>query len=80
VLVAALVAGFDRLVAALVAGFDRLHYFVFTSSLFSHGLKGGVAATSLARVLRPTPGVGACIADLLYPRPLSSTWAAATRM
>jgi hypothetical protein len=42
VLVAALVAGFDRLVAALVAGFDRLHYFVFTSSLFSHGLKGAL--------------------------------------
>jgi hypothetical protein len=37
-----------------------VHYFVFTSSLFSHGLKGGVVATSLARVLRPTSGVGAC--------------------
>jgi hypothetical protein len=29
---------------------DRLHYFVFTSSLFSHGLNGGIAAASLARV------------------------------
>jgi hypothetical protein len=28
-----------------------LHYFVFTSSLFSHRLMGGDAATSLARLL-----------------------------
>jgi hypothetical protein len=39
---------------------DWLHYFVFTSSLFSYGLKGSNAATSLVRVLRPTPRVGAC--------------------
>jgi hypothetical protein len=41
------------------SGIDRLGYFVFTSS-FSYGLKGSIAATSLVRVLRPTPGVGGC--------------------
>jgi hypothetical protein len=35
--------------AALAAGIDRLHYFVFTSSLFSYRLKGTLVATSLAR-------------------------------
>jgi hypothetical protein len=39
---------------------DRLHYFVFTSSLFSHWLKGTLATTSLARTFRSTPGVGTC--------------------
>jgi hypothetical protein len=29
---------------------DRLYYFVFTTSLFSHGLKVIIATTSLARV------------------------------
>jgi hypothetical protein len=32
------------------SGVDRLHYFVFTSSLFSHELKGTIVATSLTRV------------------------------
>jgi hypothetical protein len=31
------------------SGVGRLHYFIFTSSLFSYRLKGTVAATSLAR-------------------------------
>jgi hypothetical protein len=34
------------------SGVDLLHHFVFTSSLFSHGLKGTIVAMSLARVLR----------------------------
>jgi hypothetical protein len=42
------------------SGVDRLHYFVFTSSLFSHWLKGTLAATSLARTFRSTLGVGTC--------------------
>jgi hypothetical protein len=42
------------------SGIDRLHYFVFTSSLFSHWLKGTLATTSLARTFRSTPGVGTC--------------------
>jgi hypothetical protein len=32
------------------SGVDRLYYLVFTSFLFSHGLKGTIATTSLARV------------------------------
>jgi hypothetical protein len=31
------------------SGIDRLHYFVFTSSLFSYQLKRTIAVTSLAR-------------------------------
>jgi hypothetical protein len=42
------------------SGIDRLHHFVFTSSLFSHWLKDNLAATSLARTFRSTPGVGTC--------------------
>jgi hypothetical protein len=38
----------------------RLHHFVFTLSLFSYWLKGTIATTSLARMFRFTPGVGAC--------------------
>jgi hypothetical protein len=38
---------------------DRLCDFVFASSLFSHGLKGGIVVVSLMRSLRPTRGVGA---------------------
>jgi hypothetical protein len=51
---------------------DRLHHFVFTSSLFSHKLKGTIAPMSLA-------GCSDLLlekelaADLLYPGPLSST-------
>jgi hypothetical protein len=30
---------------------DWLHYFIFASSLCSYGLKGSIAATSLARLL-----------------------------
>jgi hypothetical protein len=29
---------------------DRLYYFVFTSFLFNHGIKGTIVLTSLARV------------------------------
>jgi hypothetical protein len=50
-LAAALAGGLAAVLAvALASGFDRLYYFVFTSSLFSHGLKGTIATTSLARV------------------------------
>jgi hypothetical protein len=42
------------------SGLDQLHYFIFTSSLFSHRLKGTLAATSLARTFRSAPGVGTC--------------------
>jgi hypothetical protein len=34
------------------SGVNLLHHFVFTSSLFSHELKGTIVVTSLARVLR----------------------------
>jgi hypothetical protein len=36
---------------------DRMHYFIFASSLFIHRVKGPLAATSLARTFRSTPGV-----------------------
>jgi ABC-type maltose transport system permease subunit len=39
---------------------DRLHYFVFTSSLFSHWLKGTLIVTLLTRTFRSTPGVETC--------------------
>jgi hypothetical protein len=39
---------------------DRLHHFVFTSSLFSHQLKGTLAAASLARTFRSAPGIRTC--------------------
>jgi MFS superfamily sulfate permease-like transporter len=42
------------------SGIDRLHYFVFTSSLFSHWLKGTLAAALLARMIRSAPGIGTC--------------------
>jgi hypothetical protein len=42
------------------SGVNLLHHFVFTSSLFGHGLKGTIAVMLLARVLQSTPGVGAC--------------------
>jgi hypothetical protein len=32
------------------SGINRLHYFVFTSFLFRHWLKGSIAMTSLARM------------------------------
>jgi hypothetical protein len=37
-----------------------LHYFIFTSSLFIHWLKGTLAATSLVRTFHSTPGAGTC--------------------
>jgi hypothetical protein len=37
-----------------------MYYFIFTSSLFSYRLKGTIAAASLARTFRSTPGVGTC--------------------
>jgi hypothetical protein len=39
---------------------DRLNHFIFTSSLFSHWLKGTLSATSLARMFRSTPGIKTC--------------------
>jgi hypothetical protein len=45
---------------SIISGIDRLHYFIFTSSLFSYWLKGTLAATSLAGTFRYTPGVGTC--------------------
>jgi hypothetical protein len=42
------------------SGIDWMYHFVFTSSLFSHWLKGTLAATSLARTFRSTPGVRTC--------------------
>jgi hypothetical protein len=42
------------------SGIDWLHYFVFSSSLFSHRLKGTLAVTSLERTFRSTLGVGTC--------------------
>jgi hypothetical protein len=42
------------------SGIGRLHYFIFTSSLFSYRLKGTVAAMLLVRTFRSTSGVGAC--------------------
>jgi hypothetical protein len=37
---------------SVVSGVTRLHYFVFTSSFFSHRVEGTLAMTSLARMLR----------------------------
>jgi hypothetical protein len=34
------------------SGISRLHYFVFTSSFFSHRVEGTLATTSLTRTLR----------------------------
>jgi hypothetical protein len=42
------------------SGVDRLHYFVFAPSFFSNRVEGTLAATSLARTFRSTPGVGTC--------------------
>jgi hypothetical protein len=42
------------------SGVDRLHDFVFTSSLFSHGLKGTLAAASVVRMFRSAPRVRTC--------------------
>jgi hypothetical protein len=39
---------------------DWLYYFVFASSLFGHWVEGILAATSLVRTFRSTPGVGTC--------------------
>jgi hypothetical protein len=46
------------LCCSIGSGVDRLHYFVFSSSLFSHRVEGTLAATSLARTFRSTVGVG----------------------
>jgi hypothetical protein len=42
------------------SGIYRLHHFIFTSSLFSHWLKGTLPATSLVRMFRSTPGIRTC--------------------
>jgi hypothetical protein len=42
------------------SGIDWLHYFVFTSSLFSYWLKGTVATTLLVWMFRPDPRVRSC--------------------
>jgi hypothetical protein len=42
------------------SGVDRLHHFVFTSSFFSHWLKGDLDTASLARMFRSAPRVGTC--------------------
>jgi hypothetical protein len=39
------------------SGVDLLHNFVFTSSLFSHGLKGTLVAASVVRMFRSTLGI-----------------------
>jgi hypothetical protein len=41
-------------------GVTRLHYFVFTSSLFSHRVEGTLATMSLERVLRSASRIGTC--------------------
>jgi hypothetical protein len=38
----------------------QLHYFVFTSSFFSHRVEGTLATTSLARTLRSAYGIETC--------------------
>jgi hypothetical protein len=42
------------------SGVDWLCYFVFALSFFSHRVEGTLATTSLARMLRPSSGVGTC--------------------
>jgi hypothetical protein len=44
----------------VISGVTRLHYFVFTSSFFSHRFEGTLATTSLARTLRSASGIGTC--------------------
>jgi hypothetical protein len=38
------------------SGIDQLYHFVFPSSLFGYWVEGTLAATSLARTFRSTPG------------------------
>jgi hypothetical protein len=45
---------------SISSGVDRLHDLVFTSSLFSHGIKGTLVVASVARMFRSTPGVRTC--------------------
>jgi hypothetical protein len=42
------------------SGVGRLHYFIFTSSLFSHRVKGTLATTSLSRTFRSASGMRTC--------------------
>jgi hypothetical protein len=42
------------------SGVTRLHYFVFTSSFFSHRVEGTLATTSLVRTLRSASRIGTC--------------------
>jgi hypothetical protein len=53
--------GISSWVGCSVSGsINWLHDFILATSLFSHGLKGGivVVVTTMAGSFRPTPGVG----------------------
>jgi hypothetical protein len=45
---------------------DRLHNFIFTLSLFSHRLKGALAATLLVRMFRSALGIRTCCGSTVY--------------
>jgi hypothetical protein len=42
------------------SGISWLHYFVFTTSFFSHQVEGTLSTASLARTLRSFSGIGTC--------------------
>jgi hypothetical protein len=55
-----------RISCNIGSGVERLHYFVFASSLFVYWVEGALAAASLARTFRSTPGVGTCCRSAVY--------------
>jgi hypothetical protein len=48
------------------SGISRLHYFIFTSSFFSHQVEGTLATMSLARTLRFASGIGTCCRSTVF--------------
>jgi hypothetical protein len=49
-----------RVGCSIGSGVDRLRYFIFSWTFFSHRVKGTLATTSLARMLRSASRVGTC--------------------
>jgi hypothetical protein len=45
---------------SISSGIDLLHDFVFSSSLFSHGLKGTLAVVSAMRMFQSAPRIRTC--------------------
>jgi hypothetical protein len=47
------------------SGIGRLHYFIFSSTFFSHRVEGTLATTSLTRTLRSVSGVRTCCGSVV---------------